>query len=104
MDLATGEVVTRPRFEKCVMTRLVIRRVEEMAAKQGYKSLKFFNRKRQEMILSDIDLLEGVGGFTEHVIQDSETETNLPSGVPEPSRLLSEANENVEVAKEVDQE
>ena len=104
MDLATGEVITRPRFDKCVMTKMVIRRVEEMAAAQGYKTLKFFNRKKQEMILSDIDLLEGVGGFSEHIIQDRATEVNLPSGDPMPGGLLNEIAENNESAEDVDQE
>ena len=41
---------------------MVIERVESIAAKQGYKSLKFFNRKKEEMRLRDADLLEGVSG------------------------------------------
>ena len=56
------------------------------------------------MILSDVDLLEGVGGFSEHVIQDRATEVNLPSGDPMPGRLSDEITENEEVAEEVDQE
>ena len=62
MDLATGRVVTRPKWTPCKMTKLVIRQVEELARKQGIKSLKFYNRKRERMVPTPIDLIEGVGG------------------------------------------
>ena len=45
------------------MTRLVIKQVEDLAAKQGITSLKFYNRKRQPVILENADLLAGVGGI-----------------------------------------
>ena len=51
MDLATGELIRVTRFDKCAMTWLVISHVEQIAAQQGYWTLKFFNRKKQEMIL-----------------------------------------------------
>ena len=57
MDLATGRTTSRPRVEKVKMTRLVIERVETLARRQGYKSLKFFNRKHEEMELLDADLV-----------------------------------------------
>ena len=44
-----------------VMTNLVKERVEDMARRQGLKSMKFYNRKRHEMIFTPVDLLEGVG-------------------------------------------
>ena len=51
MDLSTGELIRCTRVDKCVMTQLVIDRVEEPAVKQGYCTLKFFNRKNQELVL-----------------------------------------------------
>ena len=47
MDLATDMVVTRPTFTPCLMTRLMVNRVEEMAKCQAIKGMKFFNRKCQ---------------------------------------------------------
>ena len=61
MDLATGQMIRRPRVETCKMMRMVIDRVEELARRQGFKTLKYFNRKREEMILTPADLLAGVG-------------------------------------------
>ena len=60
MDLATGRTTSRPRVDKVKMTRLVIERVETLARRQGLKSLKFFNRKHEEISLLDADLVEGV--------------------------------------------
>ena len=59
------------------MTKLVIQRVEQMARNQGYRTLKFFNRKRQEMLFDPIDTLEGVGGR-----------------LPAKNELIDEADEN----------
>lgn len=60
MDLATGRIFTRPKVTACAMKRMVIEGVELLAEKQGYKTLKFFNRKRKEMMLRDADLLAAV--------------------------------------------
>ena len=62
MDLATGRTMSGPQVDKVKMTRLVIERVEILARRQGLKSLKFFNRKHEEMSLLDADLVEGVEG------------------------------------------
>ena len=48
MDLSTGKMVRRPHVLKCVMTKLVINQVERMVEKQGFKVLKFFNRRGVE--------------------------------------------------------
>ena len=45
MDLMTGELICCPKVDLCVMTRLVIARVEELAASQGYRTLKFLTEK-----------------------------------------------------------
>ena len=70
MDLATGRMFSRPKCDACAMTRMVIERVELIAEKQGYKTLKFFNRKRKEMMLRDADLLAGVGGNAEAILDE----------------------------------
>ena len=81
------------------MTRLVIARVEELAASQGYKTLKFFNRKKQEVILQDIDLiLEGEGSNQLYLRGD---ELNLPSQDEIPGKLLSNDNESLDVDENV---
>ena len=48
MDLATGRVFGRPKVTACAMTQMVIDRVELISSKQGYKNLKFFNKKRRK--------------------------------------------------------
>ena len=55
--MATGELIHRPKCDKCVVIRMVIRRAKKLASMKGYKSPKFFNRKKQDMVLEDIDLL-----------------------------------------------
>lgn len=60
MDLATGRLIVRPKVMACLMTRVVIDRVDELARKEGFKSLKFFNRKWEE-VLENSDLLAGGG-------------------------------------------
>jgi len=42
------------------MPNLTIRRVEELGIAQGMKSLKFFNRKREEISFNDPDHEPGV--------------------------------------------
>ena len=61
MGLATGSIILRQSVITCVMTRIVIERVELLATQKGYKSLKTFNRKNRKLMLSNADLLEVVG-------------------------------------------
>ena len=71
MDLATGRVITFPKWIPCRMTKMVVKHVEEIATKQGIKSCKFYDRKGRPMIQRPIDtLLEGVGG--ESMLEDYE--------------------------------
>ena len=60
------------------MTRVVIDRVEELARKEGFKSLKFLNRKREEVFLENADLLPGVAGVV-NVMEDENFSGNLPT-------------------------
>ena len=98
MDLATGELIRVTRFDKCMMTRLVINRVEQLAAQQGYKTLKFFNRKKEEMFLEDIDLLSGLQEVREHVLE--EDDINLPSD----NGVLSGPDEPLVVDEQINEE
>ena len=41
MDLATGRVITRPKVTPMRMTNLVVNHVNNMAKKQGLRSMKF---------------------------------------------------------------
>ena len=101
MDLATGEFITCCRADKFVMTRMVIERVEQLATQQGYRSLKFFNRNRQEMILDNIDLLTGLERVSaDHVVEGDEL--GLPLGNSEPGGLLSEDGNVEDVELNVD--
>jgi len=52
LDLQTGEAIKRPLggVKQCVITEPVIQRVEELATKQIFQSLKFYNRKREEAV------------------------------------------------------
>ena len=106
IDLATGQKITRPKVTACRMTRMVIERVELIAARQGYRSLKFFNRKKQEMVLRDADLLAGVDGAP-MVLEDGDDEyvPPLPPLVDEYGAAETSGDEDVgDVDLEVDEE
>ena len=75
------------------MTRMVIDRVDLISTKQGYKSLKVFNRKKEEMILTDADLLEGV--VSENKILDDEDFDPLPPLIFEGAK--EDSDEELEV-------
>ena len=62
MNLATGRVIARQSAVPTAMPRMVIDCVELLTTRQGYKTLKFFNRKKNELMLSNADLLKGVDG------------------------------------------
>ena len=72
MDLATSHMITRPKVIACAMARMVNERVELLAELQGYKTLKVFNRVKKEMILTDADLLAGVGEGSMSAIVDED--------------------------------
>ena len=67
MDLQTGRMSRRVYCKLCKMTRLVVQRVEELATKQGFKSLKFLNRKKEPMLLEPIDRLVGIDGRSSEI-------------------------------------
>ena len=60
MSLQTKKVITRPRVTLCKMTSLVIESVENRAKKDGIKTLKFFNHKKETMLLTPVNLSTGV--------------------------------------------
>ena len=57
LDLLTGRVISRPTVEECRMTENVVAKVNEMAAKQGITSNKFYDRRGR--LLTPV--VEGVG-------------------------------------------
>ena len=57
MNLATGNMTRRVKCEAMKMTSVIVDRVQAMAARQGYKALKFYNRKLQAMELTPIGQL-----------------------------------------------
>ena len=83
------------------MTGMLIARVEELAVQQGYWTLKFFNRKKQEVVLQDIDLSLGLQEVREHVVDGADLD--LPSGDLAPGGLLDGDDEPLEVDEEIDQ-
>ena len=58
MDLNSGQLITRNIVHQIPVTDVVIKAVEAMAYRQGFKSLKFYNRNG--VIYHDADWIEGV--------------------------------------------
>ena len=87
MDVITGGVIARPKVHKMKMTRFVVKRVEEMARKQGLKSMKFFDRKRNQIILNPIDLLKGVQDGDEQHEDEQQNEEILDENDAEHKQL-----------------
>lgn len=56
MDLQTGQMSRRVYCKSCKMMHLVIQQVDALAEKQGYKSLKFLNWKKELMLLNPIEI------------------------------------------------
>ena len=84
------------------MTRLVIKRVKTLAKRQGYKSLKFFNQKHEEMTLTNADLLKGVGGpHNKNLLEEDEEYVNLPP-IDDGIGPDSESDEELDVDNGVD--
>jgi hypothetical protein len=57
-DLNTGRVITRVRVTKISVTDVVIKAIKRIAEDQGFKSLKFKNRKGA--IFHNADWIAGV--------------------------------------------
>ena len=107
LDLMTGRVIPRPRVEPVVMTESVKKRIEEMAEKQGVKSLKFLNRYREPLTPVDV-AEENASGLSRHLSNteddelefvDSESDEHsayLPSPDDETGGLLSESDSESE--------
>ena len=58
MSLETGFELSSPRVTKVPITDIVIKTVEDMAKRQGFKTLKFQNRKGE--VYHDESLIAGV--------------------------------------------
>jgi hypothetical protein len=68
-DLNSNRVITRVRVTQIPVTDVVIKAIEQIAEDQGFKSLKFKNRKGA--IFHDADWIAGVD-YDENIPQDAE--------------------------------
>jgi hypothetical protein len=68
-DLSSGRVITHARVTPIPVTDMVIKAIEQIAKDQGFKSLKFKNRKGT--IYHDADWIAGVD-YDEDIQQDVE--------------------------------
>ena len=84
LDLQTGEVIKRPLggVKQYVITDSVIRRVEELATRQGFQSLKFYNRKKEEVAWDRTDglLAADLAGVNINDLNDDNYE--IPESAP----------------------
>ena len=90
-DLATGKMNRRPLAEKVKMTKIVVERVEKLAHRQGYRSLKFFNRAGKEEVLVPIDqLLRGEVDLPEESRQIVESDSDDLPPIDDPDYVDGE--------------
>jgi hypothetical protein len=68
-DLNSGRVITRARVTRIPVTDVVIKAIERIAEDQGFKSLKFKNRKGA--IFHDADWIAGVD-YDENIQQEDD--------------------------------
>ena len=64
-------MITRQKVTVVPITDTIISKIEQQAANDGIKSLKFYNRKKQQLF-GDTDLIAGVDEET-----NNETDTNI---------------------------
>jgi hypothetical protein len=69
LDLNSGRVITHARVTQIPITDVVIKAIEQIAEDQGFKTLKFKNRKGT--IYHDADWIAGVD-YDENIQQDSQ--------------------------------
>lgn len=76
LNLSIGKMNTCMRVRLCEITDLVIQAVEKLAEPQGFRSLKFFNRKNEADLFLDSDLITGVDthNYNDQDINDNESE------------------------------
>jgi hypothetical protein len=72
-DLNSNRVITRARVSQIPITYVVIKAIEKIAEDQGFKSLKFKNRK--VAIFHDADWIAGVD-YDENIQQDADNNEN----------------------------
>ena len=105
MNLQTGELINRPVIKAAPMPNWAIKRVEKLATSQGMKTLKFFNRRREEVSFSDPDHETGVDddddddekegdGNNEEEDDDNSQEEVEVLNDPDPNVLLVEKDDS----------
>jgi len=100
MDLTTHRAITRPHVTPVPITPVAIRSVEEMARKEGIKTLKLMNRHGN---IFPSDHLTGVGENNNGDVQDDESNGSKSSD-SEDSEDSSEGSTDSKDSKDADAE
>ena len=79
MDLSTGKLNTCMQIKQVAITELAIKAVEKIAEDQGFKSLKFFNRKKENELFLDSDMVTGVDIPHNEDNEDSDSDSDSDS-------------------------
>ena len=69
MDLVTGQMIRWTKVTPCPIIRMIFYGDELLAKQKWYKSLKLFTRKKKEILLENADLIAGVGGNVNNIIE-----------------------------------
>ena len=90
IELATGLVITRPKWTPCRITDMVVKQVEDMATKQGLKTSKFFDCKRRLRVMQPVDLqLKGVDGLSESSVVQNDNVLGMKIGRQRSTKILN---------------
>ena len=100
MNLSTGKLITCAKVKPVAMTDLVLQAVENFAELQGFRSLKFFNRKNEEVLFLDSDLITGVDDEE----NNNDSKNDYESSSDEESEEESEEDSDDEVEEDELQE
>ena len=96
MDLATGRVKVRPKVVKVPITEAIIKAVEKLADRDQIKTLKFYNRKKENDLLPDADQTTGVEGGQNDYDLDNESDDANDSDDEEPSTGDSDSDSEMD--------
>ena len=94
LDLRSQRVITRQKVTAIPISDTIIAKVEDMATEQGIKSLKFFNRKNQELFEdADTDLTAGVVDNEDNETQNNEDKDEIDNDYNEEFENLIDDDE-----------
>ena len=97
MSLETGQELSTQRVTVIPTTDLVKQRVEELAYKQNFKSLKFKNRKGQ--VYHDKSLIAGVDSETNEDAKKEEMDNNSNHKIDTNSNSDSDSDNSSDTAE-----